>query len=68
MAEQSPPIHFEDIPLARLLPFCQAEDCKKRLICRLAAPAIYAAGASAYRIVSWSDGESFENSGASACV
>jgi hypothetical protein len=32
MAQQPPAIHFEDIPLARLLPFCQAEDGKKMLM------------------------------------
>jgi hypothetical protein len=48
--------------LARPLPFNPAEEGQRRLVCRMAATALYAAGARAYRIVSCHDGESFENS------
>jgi hypothetical protein len=44
------------------LPFCQAEAGTKIFAWLMAAPASYAAGARAYRIVSCNDGESFENS------
>jgi hypothetical protein len=53
---------------ARLLPFCEAWDWNRTFVLFLAAPASYAAGAKAYRIISFNDGESFENSCASACV
>lgn len=33
--------------LTRLLPFCQVGECEKHLLCRVAGPAIYAAGARA---------------------
>jgi len=56
-----------DVPSARLLPFCQGEDCKM-LPCLVAAPAIYAAGARACRIISCHGGESLENAWGSACV
>jgi hypothetical protein len=54
--------------LARLLPFCPGEDDKKSFACRIAAPANYAAGARAYKIVSRNDSGSFENAWASACM
>ena len=60
-------LHNLPTVLARLLPFCKAEDGKMHP-CLVAASAIYAAGARAYRIVSCNDGESFENSCTSACV
>jgi hypothetical protein len=53
---------------ARLLPCCEAEECKKILACRMAAPAISATGARADRIVSWNAGESFENAWGAAWV
>jgi hypothetical protein len=52
---------------ARLLPFCEAED-DKMLSCLVAAPARYAAGARAYRIIFCKRCESFENSWGSVCV
>jgi hypothetical protein len=54
--------------LARLLPFWQAAHCKEIRAWLMTSPAFYASGASAYRIVSWNDGESVENSWGSACV
>jgi hypothetical protein len=61
-------IAYLGINSARLLPFCQAEAGKKIFAWLIAAPAIYAAGARAYRIVSCNDGESFENARGSACA
>jgi integrase len=53
---------------ARLLPFC--ETCRGQISrsCRCAGLAIYAAGASAYRMVSCSELGSFENGVVSWCV
>jgi hypothetical protein len=47
--------------LARLLPFRWAAHCKKIVARLMTSPALYAAGARASGLVSWNDGESFEN-------
>jgi hypothetical protein len=61
------PCGARDSVLARLLPFCQVED-GKMLPWLVAAPAIYAAGARACRLMSCNGCESFEHSWGSAWV